>query len=372
MGKDRIVDYFFALLRAGLWEKDTCLSQYCEVDLSEIYKIAENQSVLGLITAGLDHVADVKIPQEWSLQFIGATLQLEQSNKDMNLFVAELIDKMRKVGIYTLLVKGQSVAQCYERPLWRANGDVDLFLSDDNYERAKSFLIPLASVQAVEGIREKHLGMNIGGWEVELHGRLYSGLSSKIERELDAVQNDTFFNGAVRSWNNNGVQIFLLKEENDIFYVFTHILQHFYKEGVGVRQICDWCRLLWTYRNSLDLRRLELHIKNARLWSEWRAFGAFSVEYLGMPIEAMPFYSDETRWKRKADHIKKFILEVGNMGHNRNHEYFGKYPYVIRKSISMGRRVGGLCRHARIFPLDSISFSFWIMFNGLRSALRGE
>ena len=68
----------------------------------------------------------------------------------------------------------------------------------------------------------------------------------------------------------------------------------------------------------------------------------------------------------------KFILEVGNFGHNRDMSYYDKNPYVVRKSISAWRRVKDLCRHARIFPLNSFRFFFGIMFNGVRSAIRGE
>ena len=113
------------------------------------------------------------------------------------------------------------------------------------------------------------------------------------------------------------------------------------------------------------------------LMSEWRAFGAFAVEYLGMPSEAMPLYSADMKWKRKADMICAFILEVGNMGHNRGswlmeHDSWFSRLYVVRKAFSMGRRCGDLIRHARIFPLDSLRFCPWIMFNGVRSAMRGE
>lgn len=58
----------------------------------------------------------------------------------------------------------------------------------------------------------------------------------------------------------------------------------------------------------------------------WTAFGAYAVVYLGMPVDAMPFYSDEKRWKRKAKHINKFILNVGNMRHNRDIIYHSNYP----------------------------------------------
>lgn len=371
MKKTNNTEAFYALLKAGLWEKNVQLFQYGDIDYYSLYQLAEEQSVVGIVTAGLEHVVDMKLPQEHLLTFIGNALQIEQCNKSMNLFVADLVSRMGAAGIYTLLVKGQGTAQCYERPLWRTSGDVDFFLSDDNYDKAKAFLMPLASSVEGEYVREKHQGMVINECVVELHGRLYGGLSSRIERELDRVYIDTFYGGAVRSWNNNGVQVFMLKAENDVFYVFTHILQHFYKEGVGLRQICDWCRLLWSFKDKLELSFLELRVKKAGLMSEWKAFGAYAVDYLGMPAEVMPFYSSDYKWKRKAKRINDFILNVGNMGHSRDSHYM-KYPFLIRKSISSKRRIGDIINHAKIFPLDSIVFSFAIMFNGLMSVVRGE
>lgn len=114
------------------------------------------------------------------------------------------------------------------------------------------------------------------------------GLSKRVDKELEDVLIDTFNNGNVRSWNYDGVQVFMLGVENDAFYVFNHFLGHFYKGGIGLRQICDWCRLLWRHRDTLDNNQLEARIRKAGLQSEWKAFGAFAVEYLGMPIEAVP------------------------------------------------------------------------------------
>lgn len=366
---------FFELVRAGLWEKEVRLSNYENIDFAEVYRLAEEQSVIGMVAAGIDHVVDVKVPQVWALQFASQTIQLEQRNEAMNVFIAGLIDKLRKENVYALLVKGQGVAQCYEKPLWRCSGDVDLFLSDENFQRAKSYLLPLASSVEEEYVREKHLGLTIDGWVVELHGHLYSGLSSRVERELDKLQENTFYGGQVRSWMNGQTQIFLLKAENDVFYVFTHILQHFYKEGVGLRQVCDWCRLLYTYRDSLNSGLLEQRIKRAGLMSEWKAFGALAIEHLGFPKGSMPLLNVgvdlNANLKRKADRIMKFILKSGNMGHNRDSRYM-KYPYLVRKCFSMSRRISDLINHARIFPLDSLRFFPRIMWNGVVSAIRGE
>ena len=371
MKKEKI-EAFFALLTAGLWEKEVRLSQFRDIDYNELYRLAEEQSVEGIVAAGIDYVSDVNIPKEVVLKFVGCALQLEQRNLAMNAFLRDIIVKMRSVGIYTLLVKGQGVAQSYKRPLWRTSGDVDFFLSDINYEKAKNYLLSKADSHDQEWKTSKHLGMSIDGWTVEIHGSLRGSLSPQINHTLDDIKKETFYDGKVRSWLNGNTQIFLLEINNDIIYVFTHFLGHFYKGGIGLRQICDWCRLLWTYRSNLDLNLLESRIRKMGLMSEWRAFGAFAVEYLGMPSEAMPFFSANDKWKRKADKLCKFILEVGNFGHNRDMSYYQKYPYLIRKVISMARRCGDVMKHMRIFPIDSLRFFPYIMYNGIRSAVRGE
>ena len=394
---------FLELVKAGLFPVINSRFMFNgSIAWEAVYQLAEQQGVVGLVAAGIEALnhnnnANFKVPQTIALTFAGSTLQMEQRNKAMNQFIEELVEKMRAVGIYTLLVKGQGVAQCYEKPLWRACGDVDLFLSEDNYDKAKEMLVPLASSVEREFVREKHLGMTIDGWIVELHGRLYSGLSSKIEKELDDVLSDTFYRGTIRSWNNNGVQVFQLGVENDVFYVFTHILQHFYKEGVGLRQICDWCRLMWTYRDRIDMQKLEARIRRSGIMTEWKVFYALASKYLGMPdigsgltyIEsATPRHSSSklgsahgsiadlmvhnSRYDKKADSIMEFVLKTGNMGHNRDMSHFRKKPYLVRKCVSMGRRLGDLINHARIFPMDSLRFSIAIMYNGVRSALRRE
>lgn len=189
---------------------------------------------------------------------------------------------------------------------------------------------------------------------------------------LDDIQKEVFYDGHVRSWMNGNTQVFLLNETCDAVYVFTHILQHFYKGGIGLRQICDWCRLLWKYRSHVDAALLEMRVRKMGLVSEWKSFGTFTVEYLGMPAEAMPLYSSEEKWNGKASRIMTFIMEVGNFGQNRDSSYIMRYPYLMRKSISAWIRVKNLFRHARIFPLDSIRFMWYIMLNGLKSALKGE
>lgn len=422
--RDNSVDVFFALVRSDLWGKagsnhnvDLDLNEKVEWD--KVYQLSQEQAVQGMVLHGIERQkkynvnlndnasegltnapqVSINIPQALLLKWIGEVQLIEQRNKEMNVFVAELFEKLRVQGINALLVKGQGVAQCYEKPHWRSCGDVDLLLSKDDYPKAKEFFMPLGVLSEPEETAKRHLAIDIEGWTIELHGTLHCGLSRSVDKLLDEVQTDTFEGKMsdrkgknVRVWKNGEKIIPLLSAENDVFYVFTHILQHFYKGGIGLRQICDWCRLLWTYKDSLNHGELELRIRKAKLATEWMAFGTFAVEYLGMPVEAMPLLNADlnalpalqalsTAEKKsnmaknlgkKADKICDFILEVGNFGHNRDNSYFQKHSYFVQKCISAWRRVKDLRRLARIFPINSIRFFFGIMYNGIVSAIRGE
>ena len=347
---------FFALLKAGLWEKEARLLPLGEIGFAAILSLAEEQSVVGQVAAGLEHVADIKPAKKDVLQFVGQTLRLEEQNKAMNYFIGVVVDKLREAGIYTTLVKGQGVAQCYERPLWRACGDVDLFLDAENYEKAKAFLPPLASSVSPEEKRKKHQAMTIDPWVVELHGLMPTEISERINAGVDRVQSDIFENGGVRVWNNDGVEVYLPSPDNDVIIVFTHFLQHFFVGGVGLRQICDWCRLLWTYRSEIDVALLERRLCDMGIVSEWQAFGTFAVEYLGMPVEAMPLSSDSARYRRKTRRICRIVLDAGNFGHNKDNTYRSKYPRLVEKSITFFRRLGEYLRLFAIFPADAPKF----------------
>ena len=361
---------FFEIMRAGLWEKEARLSSYKNIDFSAILKLAEEQSVVGLVAAGLEHVVDVKVPQEWALQFAGQTIQLEQRNKAMNAFVARLIEKLRNADVYTLLVKGQGIAQCYERPLWRACGDVDLLLSKANYKKAQELLMPIAHNVEEENPFNRHLAMTIENWEVELHGTLRSQLGQRIDHVIDEVQEDVFCGGNVRSWDNGGTQVFLPSANNDEIFIFTHILQHYFGGGIGLRQICDWCRLLYTYRDSLNHSLLETRLRKMGLSPHWKAFAALAVDTLGMPEEAMPLYSDREKWHKKGKSILSLILEAGNFGHGRDQSYKKKYPKFIEYAISFWVFTRYGIRQFMIFPSDAVRGWMRTIFLGVKAKMK--
>ncbi len=372
MKSQDIVSVFLKLLRAGLWEKNVRLSQYKLIDYPLILQLAEEQTVVGIITAGLEHVEDVKVPQDFLLQFIGSTLELEPTNKDMNSFIENLVGKMQSVDINALLVKGQGIAQCYERPLWRTSGDVDFFLSENDYNKAIQYLLPLSSYYDDELDNEKHIALIIDGWFVELHGSLPSRISSKADKVLGEIQYYVFNGGSLNSWRNGKTEVLLLHPDENIVYVFTHILKHFFRGGIGLRQICDWCRLIWVNRNSIDEKLLIKRLKEMGFVSEWKAFASFAVNVLGMPADSMPFYSPSWKWKRKANSILNFIMTVGNFGHNRDNTFRTEQPFLKRKWMAFRYKLNDFIYHFQIFPLNSLKVFITDVKSGITYTFRHE
>lgn len=389
MVKDSNIQAFFTLLKFGLFpahnEGGIVNDAFPEnVDWEKVYQLAQEQSVQGVALHGVEwiksHNVYFNIPQELLLQWIGEVRYIEHQNRSMNDFVVRLITQLHNDDIYTILVKGQGIAQCYEKPLWRSCGDVDLLLSDSNYEKAcyeLDILVGNKERQTAKDVERKHREYQIDGWSVELHGTMHANLSRRIDKEIDRVQQDVFYGGNVRSVEfissqGSSTQIFLPAPNEDVIFVFTHILQHLFLEGIGFRQICDWCRLLHNYKNSLNHVLLESRIRKMGLMTEWKVFGALAIEYLGYPKDSMPLFESSgaqefKKYKNKADRLMCFILEVGNFGHNREVEWSN--PLKRRTSL-IWHRITDTVKLSFIFPLDAPRFLLNYAVDGVRGLVR--
>ena len=149
--------------------------------------------------------------------------------------------------------------------------------------------------------------------------------------------------------------------DDDVVFVFTDFLHHFFIEGVGLRQICDWCRLLWTYRGQIDKKLLESRLRKMGLMTEWKAFASLAVNTLGMPEETMPFY--DARFRSKSEKVLSRVLKSGNFGHNNDLSYRAKYTGMKYKLVAMWRRFVDFASLVPMFPVDTPKFFFTYMFN---------
>ena len=82
-----------------------------------------------------------------------------------------------------------------------------------------------------------------------------------------------------------------------------------------------------------------------------------------MPYEAMPFYSNNERYRRKAEGICNLVLETGNLGQNKDSSYRSRYSKLISGFITFGRRIGEFLKISTIFPGNAGRFFVTYVFN---------
>lgn len=358
---------FLALVRGGLWEKDVDLSPFREADWSEVLILAREQAVDGLVYAGLENLKKGGLSGEGYDLFRARVDSIREKSEAMNEMAGWLVGRLREEGVFAVLVKGQGIAQCYERPLLRSAGDIDLLLPPASYGKARKVLEPFAQeCHGDRGLAAMHTDMKISNWTVELHGTVHCGLSRKSDRMLDTLRDSMSEGCNVRIWHNPEGDVFLPSPDFDIIIIFSHILQHFFKNGIGLRQICDLCRLLWTYRDEIDRDALGERLRAMGFTAEWKVFAALIVESLGMPAEAMPLYDGSPSVSRKAQKVLGFIFKVGNFNRKRTKGH-GKLGYFSRKLRSITMRLGDTIFLTGIFPKDAFRFFASTTVHGLEA-----
>ena len=94
------VETFFLLVRAGLFGCIEGVEDFLldDVDWAEVYQLAKEQGVVGLVEEGIEALQDEWLrvhgsplmPQKWAVKFAYAPLKLEQYNQAMNVSVRTL------------------------------------------------------------------------------------------------------------------------------------------------------------------------------------------------------------------------------------------------------------------------------------------
>ncbi|MBR5075055.1 MAG: nucleotidyltransferase family protein [Bacteroidales bacterium] len=379
---------FLALTSAGLfgWERFSSSSaapginpssiDWKAVDWDAVMQLAREQALVGIVASAFDAIGlgfelQEVMDRSRRKDLAKKVYSIEQRNLKMESFIGKLFAGLESKGLHPVLLKGQGVAQSYLNPQRRNPGDIDVLLYGDEYESAKSLLSAKAQKVMGEGAKEKQQQIYLGGFIVELHGSLRILLGKKFDTELDRLYKRLFeekhFRTAIFPGQTDGQEsghpVKLPDINTDVLYVFCHMLHHFFEGGVGLRQVCDLCRLLYCYRNEIDREWLSAELEKLGFMTEWKAFGALMVDYLGMKPQYVPFLVDEgvdegakgaggisRKWRRKARRIMAYILSTGNMGKNRDLSYKKKYPYIIKKLISLMKIISNFWRLARIFP----------------------
>lgn len=360
------VERLLSLVRSGLHGGVPNESLFPpDTDWESLYKLAHDQTVVCIASDGIDKLPPSSLPEDETRldPFVGDTLMTASRNTLLNSFIPKLFHRLEGTG--AVLVKGQSLAPFYPSPMKRQPGDIDLLMMDEGYEKAKQLLLPKASKVEEEVVEILHQGLFYGSVEVELHGRISTGMSRSLDKKLLTIQKRMFARPERTCLEIGGADIPVPDQNFNALYIFVHFLQHYWSSGLGLRQIIDWAVFLKGNLPLIDLSSLKSDLENLGLMRLWRAFGCFAVDFLGFDRKDIPFYDE--KYSGKGKKILSYIISVGNFGKIQVRKDNSDMPVLLRKIDSFKTKVAGdRLRHFGNFPAESLRFFFGAFGYGIR------
>ncbi|VTP99944.1 Uncharacterised protein [Sphingobacterium daejeonense] len=355
MLQDRITSIFFFLLKTGLWKDsngESNLFPLTNREWNEIFKTSIAQTVECLIFDGIQKLkVENQPPKALLLNWAVRVEKHAQRNEVMNATILNLHSLFEvEHNIPMTLLKGQGIAKCYDNPLRRICGDIDLFFKNkSDYNQAFSIINKRGlEINPMAGFSAEY---KFDGFEVEHHEKMIDIHNPFVFKTLNKIRKDeenksTFL-------NISGSSIRLPSAVETIIQANAHILKHLLSFGIGIRQLCDSARIYSFYHEELkntDLKSIysKLGIKK---WIDM--LHQLLVKYLGLDESFLPYPLES---KINSDWMMQDILVAGNFGfHNENFkqkesELKGERAYKKRRIWQ------SFVKYVRVTPSEAIWF----------------
>ena len=302
---------FFALLRAGLWNREPecdCFPLQPEV-WKRVYMLACKQTVEGIVYDGMMRLPDHYYPpKDLLLNWVVRVDSIEKRNKRINNVVSELYEIFARNRITAFLVKGQGVASCYEEPSHRVCGDIDWFFPDKQHFNKANRLFEKNGIK-VEKQAKFSKSYTWRGFLIEHHCRLLDIDDPFCIPYLRKLLQQEY--AYVIDLHLNEQLIRLPSPVLMHISVNAHILKHLLTSGIGIRHLCDSARVCCTYPHTIETESFKKIYGKLGIYRWIQLLNNSLVNYLGMPEEYLPFPLEP---QQKSEQMMQDVLRSGNFG----------------------------------------------------------
>lgn len=252
-------------------------------------------------------------------------------------------------GITPVLLKGFALARNYPKPYLRTCSDVDIYVGKENYHKGAAILrdtFPDAPRFETEEEYFRHYNLNVGSTAIEMHRVSASFSHPKDERIYDALEREALqqhfvtYKDAEDEWNEP-------EPKFNVLFVFIHSWEHFVTESANIRQFCDLALLLHKTKDSALADYLRTNLKKLHLLYAWQLYAYIMVNYLSLPKEKCPLYSEACA--KKAEKLMERIVCGAKLPEQRSKtvpkNVFLRKLYTLRERIRKAGEVGSYEPH---------------------------
>lgn len=249
---------FLELLQVTLGTRITLSKTPSENEWKSIFYESQRQAIVGVMACGLEHLPKAQQPpQELLLQWIGITIQIERRNIITTKACREIVEQFKKDNFKTCVLKGQANHRYYPREMQnrRNCGDVDVWTLPKDGRRKKEdvrrVLEYIKRNYELTGLCWMHCNFNHrSGIPVEVH--FHPSFINEPIRNRRFLMHFQDIGQLSCNCCVEGVELPVMRMDEDVIFQMNHIFRHLIDEGVGLRQIIDyyWLLIAWNKQHS--------------------------------------------------------------------------------------------------------------------------
>lgn len=306
------------------------------MEWDSLFVFMKRQSLVGVGFCGVERMKakGIDIPKPLFLRWYALSERIKACNALINRRCVELAGKLSKDGFGYSILKGQGNSLLYPDPYMRTPGDIDVFVM-----RTKGVSIGERRREVMDYVRERFPKTKIRYQHIDYP--VFKDVLVEMHF-VPTTMNNPVYNRRIQRWaeaqmpqqcenfvrlpDNAGV-IAVPTADFNVIYQLSHLMHHFFDEGIGLRQVMDYYFVLktrsWTTGNGKEERvSLERDLRYLGLYKFAGAVMYVLREVFGLEESLMIVPVDERRGKT----LMAEILKGGN---------FGKYSGLTRHGMGV-------------------------------------
>lgn len=332
-----------------------------ETNWEAMLAVAKKQSLAGIIYYGIGKLPKEQRPEKKILlKWYALAEKIKERNKTLNKLAIKLVEQYKADGFQLCLLKGQGNALMYPEPVMRNPGDIDLWMKPAGGK---------CNIEATRKAVNDYVKAHYKNPELRYYHAEYVVDKIPVEAHyMPSIMNNPMYNKRLQRWFSermdaqcqhvvalpDGVgQIPVPTFEFNVVFQLSHMMHHYFDEGIGLRQMMDYYYLLRSDGRS-QMADVQSTLKYLNLYKFAGAVMYVMQRVFNMEEKYMIAPVDEKRGRS----LLREIVKGGN---------FGMYSGLTKHSTGSKYWLKNLrSMHAvREYPAEALSeplFRTWHFF----------
>lgn len=348
---------YISFLKSVLKKKSLLPIQFEKQEWEGLYSFAQMQTIEGILFKGVQSYYDetkISIPSEVILPWIAQVEIIKQRNLLLNKRCVDTVSFFSNLGFRSCILKGQGNALMYPDPELRVSGDIDIWVEGDRKSIKEAVFNKVGKTFEVS----HHIALPLyDDVDIEVHftpSELCNPFNNKKLQEYYRIHQDAQM-GNYSHLTDRTVPVSLPTNLFNAIFQLSHIMYHFFIEGVGLRHLIDYFYLLSKGFSDKEKNEYEQIVKKLGMLNFSRAVMWVEKEVLGLDEQ----YLLMSPYEKGGRLLFEEIIATGNMGHYDKRYIFRKHGLIARGLTDAYRDL----RLSRVFPSEGLWKPFQKIIN---------